>query len=104
MRNQSLRAARDVRRAASRAAGATMQTGQRLAIERLELRVLLSAYVVTSSADAGSGSLRDAIAQVNVGQFNEIDFDIQAGGLRTIAVASSLPAITAAFVTIDGTT
>jgi hypothetical protein len=74
-------------------------------------------YLVTTTADSGLGSLRDAITQVNADTSHtlypsrtdptrdEIDFDIPGSGVQSIAVGSttglSLPAITAA-VTIDG--
>src|SRR5579871_1912816 len=38
----------------------------RLNVECLEDRTVLSPYVVTTTADAGLGSLRDAITQVNL--------------------------------------
>ncbi|HSZ57077.1 MAG TPA: hypothetical protein VK797_15525, partial [Tepidisphaeraceae bacterium] len=66
--------------------------------EKLESRTLLSAYVVSSNADDGStGTLRDAITQVNAGLYNEIDF----AGPMTIAVSSALPKLTQS-VTING--
>src|ERR1051326_9018656 len=55
-------------------------------VEVLETRTVLSPYVVTTTADSGSGSLRDAVDQVNAdtaGTFvgpsgiDEIDFHIQ---------------------------
>ena len=62
--------------------------------ERLEGRVLFSTYTVTSTADAGVGSLRQAILDANkhVG-LDAVRFSIGAGA-RTIAVASALPTIT----------
>jgi hypothetical protein len=60
-------------------------------LEVLEDRALLSAYVVTTTADCGPGSLRDAINQVNADTshalyaspsnpaVDEIDFNITAG-------------------------
>ena len=59
-----------------------------LSLELLEDRTLLSAYIVTTTADAGPGSLRDAITQINADTSHtmyasptdptkdEIDFDI----------------------------
>jgi len=53
-------------------------------LEALEDRTLLTACVVTTTADNGdntnpiAGSLRDAINQVNAGTYNEIDFNITA--------------------------
>ncbi len=67
-------------------------------------------YIVTNTADSGSGSLRAAIeaADASTGSFT-IDFDIPASdpgydpstNFWTIAVASALPAVTES-VTIDG--
>src|SRR5947209_19116721 len=62
----------------------------RLLLEALEDRVVPSAYVVTTTADSGPGSLRDAITQVNAdpshtlyaspsnSSVDEIDFNITA--------------------------
>src|SRR5438874_2208104 len=63
----------------------------KLFLERLEDRTLLSPYLVTTTADAGPGSLRDAINQVNLdanhslyaspsnAAVDEIDFAVSAG-------------------------
>jgi hypothetical protein len=45
-------------------------------LEVLEDRALPSAYVVTTTANDGQGSLHDAINQVNAGHYNEIDFSL----------------------------
>jgi hypothetical protein len=45
-------------------------------LERLEDRAVPAAYLVTTTADSGPGSLRDAITQVNTGLYNEIDFSL----------------------------
>jgi hypothetical protein len=65
-------------------------------LEVLEDRWLLSAYVVTNTNSSGTGSLSDAIVQVDNGTYNEIDFAIGAqGSAQTInAPTSGLPAIT----------
>ncbi len=91
-----------------------------LRLEVLEDRAMLSTYVVTTTADSGAGSLRDAILQVNADtnhalypspndpSVDEIDFNITAAsdaagggtgyntttGVATIAPLSALPAIT----------
>jgi titin len=72
-------------------------------LEALEDRWLLSTYVVTSTADSGAGTLRDAITQVNLGKDSEIDFAIGAkGSAHTINLTSgTLPNITHA-VYING--
>ena len=66
----------------------TKRTGCKLTLESLEDRTLLSAYLVTTTADTGSGSLRDAINQINLDtshalyaspsnpNVDEIDFNI----------------------------
>ncbi len=78
----------------------------RLGLEPLEDRWLLSAYVVTSTADDGSaGTLRDAINRANAtgSTITEIDFNIgTAGSAQTINLASQLPAVTAKGVFING--
>ncbi|HEV3251842.1 MAG TPA: T9SS type A sorting domain-containing protein [Puia sp.] len=56
---------------------------------------------VINNADAGVGSLRDAITQVNTGLFNVINFTIPGGAPHTISLASNLPTVTSP-VTIDG--
>ncbi len=61
-------------------------------------------YTVTTTADSGPGSLRQAItdANGNVGA-DTIEFNIVGSGVQTIAPASALPQITDG-VTIDGYT
>jgi hypothetical protein len=77
---------------------------QRPVLEALEDRWLLAAYLVTSTADSGAGTLRDAITQVDAGSYNEIDFKIgTVGSTQTISVVSALPKITSA-VFINGLT
>jgi hypothetical protein len=64
---------------------------------------LLSAYVVTSAADSGAGTLRDAITQANLGNYNRIDFAIgTVGSEQSIDLTSALPALTADNVFING--
>jgi hypothetical protein len=62
-----------------------------------------TSFTVTTTADSGSGSLRDAITASNgtIGP-NTIDFSIGSGP-QTIAPLSALPAVTQPIV-IDGTT
>ncbi len=65
--------------------------------------VTVEAYVVTSTADDGSaGTLRDAINQVNAGNFKVIDFSISGTGVQTINLTSQLPTLTASGVSING--
>jgi hypothetical protein len=71
-------------------------------VEALERRDLLSTITVMNLAESGPGSLREAINQVNLGNFTDIEFDIPGGGFQTIAPASPLPTIVKP-VTIDGT-
>ena len=76
----------------------------RAAIEAIEPRVLLAADLpVTTTADAGAGSFRQAILDANATPGpDRVLFNIPGTGVRTIALASPLPVITA-IVTIDGT-
>ncbi len=71
-------------------------------IEALEERQLLSTYVVTTTSDSGSGSLRAAITNANNHAGSDtITFNLS--GSSVIAPTSPLPTITGT-VTIDGTT
>lgn len=61
-------------------------------------------YTVSNTADAGPGSLRQAILDANShAGADTIAFNIPGGGLQTIALTTELPAITSP-VTIDGYT
>ncbi len=72
-------------------------------VRALEPRRLLATFQVTSAADSGAGTLRDAIAQSNAsGGADTITFAIGTGS-RSIALASALPDITD-LLTIDGST
>jgi uncharacterized repeat protein (TIGR01451 family) len=85
---------REVRRAGERA--------RRPLLEALEGRALLA--TVTTVADSGPGSLREAIGLVNSDpNDNTIAFSIAGAGVQTIALQSELPALTQP-VTIDGST
>ncbi len=66
--------------------------------------MLLSTFVVSSTADSGPGSFRQAILDSNAatGGTSAIDFAITGTGVQTIAPLSPLPAITGRVV-IDGT-
>jgi parallel beta-helix repeat protein len=73
-------------------------------VVELEGRVLPSTFTVTSTADVGPGSLRQAILDNNAtAGLNTIAFDIGRGGLQTIRPASALPTITNPVI-LDGTT
>jgi len=65
-----------------------------LAIESLEERTVLSTFSVTSLADSGAGSLRQAIETANttVGA-DTIEFNVGVGGAQTIRLGTALPAI-----------
>jgi hypothetical protein len=66
--------------------------------------LVLSTFLVTTTDDAGAGSLRQAILDANATPgSNEIDFAIGEGGVQTIRPATNLPAITNPVV-LDGTT
>src|SRR4051794_19733889 len=90
-----------------RAVKRTDRTPYRLRFERLEDRTLLATFVVSNTADSGTGSLRDAITQANNTSLHPgldtINFNIAPGGVQTIRPASPLPTITDPVV-IDGTT
>ena len=61
-------------------------------------------YTVTSTADSGAGTLRQAILDANANPgADTIAFNIVGTGPHTIAPATPLPAVTEA-VTIDGYT
>lgn len=60
-------------------------------------------FTVTSTADEGAGSLRQAIHDANTAGGGDIEFDISGSGVQTITAASELP-IASVPVTIDGTT
>jgi hypothetical protein len=60
-------------------------------------------YTVTTTADSGPGSLRQAILNANANPENTITFNLPGSGPQTIEPLSPLPAITAD-VTIDGST
>jgi hypothetical protein len=67
-------------------------------LEALEARTVLSTFTVTSLADSGAGSLRDAVQQANANPGSEIQF--KPGLKGTIPLSSELD-ITAN-LTIDG--
>ena len=69
----------------------------------MEDRTLLTAFSVSNTADAGLGSLRQAILDSNAasGQVNTIQFAIPGQGVQTIGLLSPLPTITNSLV-IDG--
>src|SRR5262245_32065056 len=61
-------------------------------------------YTVTSTADSGAGSLRQAILDANAHLgADTIAFNITGSGVQTITPASALPTVTDP-VTIDGYT
>jgi parallel beta-helix repeat protein len=69
--------------------------------ELLENRTLLSTYQVTTTADSGPGSLRDAITQANANAgADTITFALGGSGMQVINLSSALPAVTDS-VTID---
>lgn len=78
-----------------------------LPVERLEDRQLLTTFTVTTPADSGEGSLRDAITQANLDNtLDTIEFDIvnlSGSFIKTIALESDLPEIYTP-IHFDGTT
>jgi titin len=72
-------------------------------VRALEDRLLLTVYSVTTTADAGPGSLRQAVLDANANSGGDsIVFNIPGSGAQTIRPASPLPSITGP-VFIDGT-
>ncbi len=71
-------------------------------LEVLEDRCLLSNYTVTTNADSGPGSLREAITLANSNPWSLINFDAQKVGGKTISLLSPLPEVTADGITITG--
>ncbi|HEY1599440.1 MAG TPA: right-handed parallel beta-helix repeat-containing protein, partial [Pirellulales bacterium] len=70
-------------------------TFTRLGLEPLEERRLLTVFSVTSTADSGTGTLRDAIVQANSNPGPDtISFNIPGSGVHTITPLTQLPAIT----------
>ncbi|MCU1228407.1 MAG: Hemolysin-type calcium-binding region [Acidobacteria bacterium] len=88
----------------------TNAAGQRTFISRRLPLAVYKAFVVTRTADSGSGSLRDAIVALNADAVCAslpcgIAFNFAPSAdekWQTIHVRSELPALTAADVTIDG--
>src|SRR5437763_967400 len=72
-------------------------------LERLEPRLAPATFTVLNTADSGAGSLRQAILDANATANvpDQINFNIQAAGVQTIAPASALPDITDSVI-IDG--
>ena len=74
-----------------------------LRLEVLEERVVPSTYTVINTNDSGSGSLRQAILDVDANPgANSITFSI-GSGVQTIAPTSALPAVSTSVI-IDATT
>jgi len=70
----------------------------------LPFRVPAAVFVVTSTADGGPGSLRQAILDANASPgADAVHFDIAGGGVKTIAPLTPLPIVSDP-LTIDGTT
>jgi autotransporter-associated beta strand protein len=73
-------------------------------LEQLEDLVLPSTFTVTSTADSGANTLRQAILDSNgTSGLNTIKFNISGSGVHTIQPTSALPLITNPVI-IDGTT
>ena len=80
-------------------------TGNNLAFAETAVTNPAGTFTVTTDADSGPGSLREAIlsANANSGALDVIDFNIPGFALHTIALTSPLPTITDPVV-IDGST
>jgi hypothetical protein len=99
-----MRSKPQLRRSQPRPRGQTRDPFYRPRLESLEGRWLPSTFLVTSTDDAGAGSLRQAILDANATPgTNEIDFAIGDGGAQTIRPSTALPAVTNPVV-LDGTT
>ncbi len=73
-------------------------------VEALEAKQLLAAFVVTTAADTGVGSLRQAISDANANPgYDAITFNIPGGGVQTITPTTPLPDVTDPTL-IDATT
>jgi uncharacterized repeat protein (TIGR01451 family) len=73
-------------------------------VEQVESRQLLATFLVTTVADSGSGSLRQAILDADATTTQStINFNIAPGGAQTIIPSSPLPVISNPMI-IDGTT
>ena len=73
-------------------------------VDAIESRLLLSTIMVTTTADDGPGSLRQAINMANAeGGTNTIAFDIPGSGPQVIMPQSALPPVTSPLI-IDGYT
>lgn len=98
-------------------AAALRAAGRRAAVERLEARLVMSTFVVSTGADSGAGSLRQAILDANAhfndgGVADRIEFNIpttnpayqpSTATFRVAVGASDLPTITDPAV-VDGYT
>jgi titin len=99
-----MRSKYQLRRSRPRPRGQTRASSYRPRLESLEERWLPSTFLVTSTDDAGAGSLRQAILDANATPgTNEIDFAVGDGGAQTIRPRTALPAVTNPVV-LDGTT
>src|SRR3954454_17262503 len=75
---------------------------RKTSLENLEQRLLFAAFSVTSNADSGAGTLRQAILNANSAPgADTITFAI-GSGLQTITPTSALPTISDSVI-IDGT-
>jgi Right handed beta helix region len=86
------------------AGGFTASTGSNFSSGPVTL-TSVAPIVVTSTADSGAGSLRNAITQINGGVCSAgaaITFAIPGAGVQTITPLSQLPALTCGPVMIDG--
>ena len=73
-------------------------------VQRQQAITVFGAFAVTTTADSGAGSLRQAILDANaLGTISGITFDISPGGAKSIVPTTALPPTTSPVV-IDGTT
>ena len=75
---------------------------RRAVVEVVEPRLLMATFTVTSTANSGANTLRQAIINANATTAaDNILFNISGSGVKTISPTTPLPAITQP-VTIDG--
>jgi parallel beta-helix repeat protein len=75
-----------------------------LSLEALDVRSVPATFTVTTGADIGPGSLRQAILDSNAtAGVDTVAFNIDGGGVQTIQPTAALPTVTDPVV-IDGTT
>ena len=82
------------RKPGRRSASRSVRSAAHASLDALEPRICMTIFSVTTTADSGAGSFRQAILNANATTTADtIEFHI-GSGLRTITPATPLPAIT----------